>query len=390
MATSKKMTDLDKEHWAYVGRAITGDPQPEGRSLEESWRLGSDNMQTDWASELGYLMDNAADPTNERVNQAIANALIERMRKQKKLGQEIYDPTNARALRWLENAGYEIDGGTEFDMKPFSQIYDDTGNAQFGAGGSLMDQWNPEPERYGWNGGWVDQDENGNGGYYVPAGKYSEQEWEQALADAMLYGREGSGNMEFLRMRQERQQEPYDPDYAAYQASLSRRERIAQKNASVQPEQAAEEQTSLARNGTPNWTSYSNPNITTQGTARDEGYLPNSNPGGREFTEEERLAALNDPHHYNGYAGPVEGFGYDSNGNYVYKDGSNSGDSYLSALDALVRGSQATNGLKNSNAVTAGQRVLTSAEAPESEYEKYLRQVNDKRYKYITDKRKLY
>lgn len=68
MASSKKyeMTDLDKEHWAYVGRAVPAEPGPKAEALRKAGFTARIFIRPTGRRSLGILWITPQTPRTKR------------------------------------------------------------------------------------------------------------------------------------------------------------------------------------------------------------------------------------------------------------------------------------------------------------------------------------
>lgn len=315
--------------------------------------------------EMNYL-DSQIKALEGKTRTKEQQAKYEELRKQRQLAEDRYNKANnvwkyvedARGKGWTpDTVG---DSGADFgaiDQSAADRKYmQDRREEGFGSGGDLSDLWMPEekePEKITWNGGEYE-------GYYIPAGIYTEEQWQDAITN-QSYRIGEDGLTDYQRQQQIRQR--------------AEEKRRAQMMASLIDGSTA----NAPRNATTGWLSDEYPDIDTRVADANTSGITMTDAGKAYLAE---LAAKQEAETTNANVGGVAdlasllgggGVGRHYSGRAVTNNVGSTGltpeetaqmqrDAYLGMLDAMARGRAATGGYTNSAALQAANSVYDAYE----------------------------
>lgn len=315
--------------------------------------------------EMNYL-DSQIKALEGKTRTKEQQAKYEELLEQRRLAEDRYNKANnvwkyvedARGKGWTpDTVG---DSGADFgaiDQSAADRKYmQDRREEGFGSGGDLSDLWMPEekePEKITWNGGEYE-------GYYIPAGIYTEEQWQEAITN-QSYRIGEDGLTDYQRQEQMRQR-----------AEENRR---AQMMASLIDGSTA----NAPRNATVGWLSDEYPDIDTRVADMNTSGITMTDAGKAYLAE---LAAKQEAETAKANAGGVAdlasllgggGIGRHYSGRAVGNNVGSTGltpeetaqmqrDAYLGMLDAMARGRAATGGYTNSASLQAANSVYDAYE----------------------------
>lgn len=315
--------------------------------------------------EMNYL-DSQIKALEGKTRTKEQQAKYEELLEQRQLAEDRYNKAkgvwqyveDARAKGWTpDTVG---DSGADFgaiDQSAADRKYMQDRMAEgFGSGGDLSDLWMPEekePEKITWNGGEYE-------GYYIPAGIYTEEQWQEAITN-QSYRIGEDGLTDYQRQEQIRQR--------------AEEKRRAQMMASLIDGSTA----NAPRNATTGWLSDEYPDIDTRVADANTSGITMTDAGKAYLAE---LAAKQEAETASANAGGVadlasllggSGVGSSYSGRAVTNNVGSTGltpeetaqmqqDAYLGMLDAMARGRAATGGYTNSAALQAANSVYDAYE----------------------------
>ena len=313
--------------------------------------------------EMNYL-DSQIKALEGKTRTKEQQAKYEELLEQRRLAEDRYNKAkgvwqyvdDARAKGWTpDTVG---DSGADFgaiDQSAANRQYmQDRREEGFGSGSDLSDLWLPEekePEKITWNGGEYE-------GYYIPAGIYTEEQWQEAITNqSYRIGEDGLSNAQ----REQQQREKNE----------ARRQQ--QMMASLIDVNSPAE----SRNNTAGWLSDEYPDIDTRVADMNTSGITMTDAGKAYLAE---LAAKQNATGANTggvadlasllggsgvgrhYSGRAVGNKVGSTGLTPEETARMQQDAYLGMLDAMARGRAATGGYTNSAALQAANSVYDAYE----------------------------
>lgn len=312
--------------------------------------------------EMNYLDEQIAELEKKARNQE-QQAKYEELIEQRKLAEEQYNKAkgvwqyveDARGKGWTP--GTVGDSGVDFGAIDQSaadrQYMQDRREEGFGSGSDLSSLWLPKEKEVKprvWNGGEYE-------GYYIPAGTYTEEQWQEAITNPVY--RIGEDGLSSAQREQQQRENNEARRQQQMMASL------------IDVNSPAE-----SRNNTAGWLSDEYPDIdtrvadmnTTGVTMTDAGkaYLAElaakQNATGVNTNVADLASLLGSGGVGRHYSGRAVGNKVGSTGLTPEETAQMQQDAYLGMLDAMARGRAATGGYTNSAALQAANSVYDAYE----------------------------